>query len=160
MDRFRIRAAGSGDLEAVRRVLIETWHDTYDALLGIERVAEITGKWHTIEMLGRQLAAPNASFLIGEIGGSVVAHAFARMQDDRLLVLVRLYVLPSFQRRSFGARLLAAVIERHAAATSVRLNVEAANAKGQAFYRKHGFNVVGETLEEGVRVLKMERAIG
>jgi ribosomal protein S18 acetylase RimI-like enzyme len=73
---------------------------------------------------------------------------------------VRLYVLPSFQRRSFGARLLAAVIERHAAATSVRLNVEAANAKGQAFYRKHGFNVVGETLEEGVRVLKMERAIG
>ena len=35
-----IRPAAPADLPAVRALLVETWHDTYDALLGAERVTE------------------------------------------------------------------------------------------------------------------------
>jgi hypothetical protein len=32
---------------------VETWHDTYDPLLGRERVTEITNRWHAVEALAR-----------------------------------------------------------------------------------------------------------
>lgn len=38
-----IRRAGPNDAEATRHVLVATWHDTYDLLLGPAKVTEITG---------------------------------------------------------------------------------------------------------------------
>ena len=61
-----IRPAVPEDLTAVRALLVETWHDTYDALLGAERVTEITNSWHSIDNLGRQLEIPGTSFLVAE----------------------------------------------------------------------------------------------
>jgi hypothetical protein len=45
---FPIRPAIPPDAEGTRRVLVETWHDTYDPLLGSEDGAEITGQWHSV----------------------------------------------------------------------------------------------------------------
>jgi len=39
---LEIRSAVPGDADSTRRVLVATWHDTYDALLGAEKVSEIT----------------------------------------------------------------------------------------------------------------------
>jgi ribosomal protein S18 acetylase RimI-like enzyme len=55
--------------------------------------------------------------------------------------------------------LLAAVIERHPRATRMRLIVEAENIKGVSFYRHHGFTVAGEAVEDGVNVLRLEKAL-
>ena len=43
------------DLTSVRDLLVETWHDTYDAIYGVERVTEITNEWHALERLAREL---------------------------------------------------------------------------------------------------------
>ena len=72
-----IRAAEPRDLEAVRALLVETWHDTYDPLLGVDKVTEITNSWHSIDALRPQLALPDCSFLVAEEGGRIVGHAFA-----------------------------------------------------------------------------------
>ena len=154
-----IRPAIPDDVEATRRVLAETWHDTYDALIGPERVAEITGRWHAAEALAGQVALPGASFLVAARGGELIGHAFARESQPGVLFLSRLYVLPAHQRQGVGAHLLAAVLERHPGAERVRLNVEAENGKGVAFYRRHGFMVVGEREEEGLRSLRMEKPL-
>ena len=154
-----IRPAVPDDVEGTRRVLVETWHDTYDALIGSEKVTEITGRWHAAEALAQQLALPGASFLVAERGSVVTGHAFAPAPQLGVLFLSRLYVLPLHQRRGVGGRLLAAVLERHPGADRVRLNVEAENGKGVAFYRRHGFAVVGEREEEGLRSLRMERTL-
>lgn len=160
MDDMRIRPAMADDLDNVRRLLVETWHDTYDDLIGDDQVAEITDKWHAVEVLGRQLALPDTSFLVAEAAQQIVGHAMADAQKGPALLIARLYVLPSHQRRGIGARLLAAVIGRHPHSTSVQVNVEAANLKGVSFYRRQGFAVAGEATVDGVPLLHMEKALG
>ncbi|MEO0910824.1 MAG: GNAT family N-acetyltransferase, partial [Pseudomonadota bacterium] len=48
---FFIRTASESDLPRVQEILIETWHATYDEIYGVEKVNEITGKWHSLERL-------------------------------------------------------------------------------------------------------------
>jgi ribosomal protein S18 acetylase RimI-like enzyme len=156
---LRIRPATPADVGAVRRLLVETWHDTYDPLLGRERVTEITNRWHAEDVLAGELDLPDSSFLIAERGGETLGHAFGRARQPPVLVVGRLYVRPAYQRQGIGGRLLAALLERHPETAIVRLTVEAANAKGISFYRRHGFSVVGEVDEDGLPALQMERAL-
>ena len=156
---FLIRPAVPDDAGATRRVLVETWHDTYDPLLGPMRVTEITGQWHAVEVLAKQISALDALFLVAEHKGLLIGHAFARELEPGVLFLSRLYVLPTWQRQGVGARLLGAVGERHPGAVLMCLNVNAKNSKGVAFYRRHGFVAVSEREEEGLRSLRMEKAL-
>ena len=155
-----IRPAVLQDAEDTRRVLVETWHDTYDPLLGVEKVTEITGRWHAIEALIEQIGLPAAaSFLVAEHLGQLIGHAFARELKPDVLFLSRLYVLPVWQRQGVGRRLLEAVLDRHPDAARVCVNVEAENGKGVAFYRRNAFVVVDEKTEGGLRSLRMEKAL-
>ena len=156
---FLIRYAVPQEAEDTRRVLVETWHDTYDPLLGPEKVAEITNRWHAVEMLTEQIDSPDALFLVAEHSGRLIGHAFARMPQSRVLFLSRLYVLPAWQRQGLGARMLEAMVERNPEAVQMCLNVEAENGKGVAFYRRHGFTVRGERVDDGRRSLQMEKLL-
>ena len=147
------------DLPAVRALLVETWHDTYDALIGAEKVTEITNSWHSLENLARQLTMPETSFLVAESSAKIVGHAFANAQRPPLLMLSRLYVLPSSQRQGIGAQLIAEAITRHPACGAIRLEVEADNAKGFAFYRRQGFRPVTEKTVEGIVHVVMEKRL-
>jgi ribosomal protein S18 acetylase RimI-like enzyme len=153
---IRIRPARIADLDAVRALLVETWHDTYDALIGVEKVTEITNSWHSLENLGRQLEMPDTEFLVGEADREIVGHAFLNAQRPAVLIVSRLYVRPAYQRRGIGGGLLAEAIVRHPEADFLRLVVEADNEKGLAFYRGAGFQPIGERLEQGIRHLEME----
>jgi hypothetical protein len=73
-----IRLAEPGDLAAIRDLLVETWHDTYDALIGPAKVTEITDRWHSLENLARQLALPETSFLVAEQAGDIVGACLRR----------------------------------------------------------------------------------
>lgn len=156
---FLIRHAIPQDAEDTRRVLVETWHDTYDCLLGSEKVAEITDQWHAVEVLAQQIISPDALFLVAEHSGRLIGHAFARKPQPTVLFLSRLYVLPTWQRQRLGARVLGAVVERHPGAGQMRLNVEVENGKGVAFYHRHGFTAVGKRAENGLRSLQMEKLL-
>lgn len=152
-----IRHAVTGDLPAVRALLNETWHDTYDALLGAEWVTEVSGRWHAIENLQKQLGVPGTSFLVAVDQGRIVGHILVDARDPPSLVISRLYVLPAHQRGGVGARLLAAATAEHPEAELLRLDVEARNEKGVNFYRRAGFTEVGRTVIEGSEHLVMER---
>jgi len=89
-----IRPATPDDIGKVRSLLVATWHDTYDGLLGVERVTETTDRWHALDVLATQSTRPNASFLVALQDDEVVGHAFAVEQDGGVLFLSRLYVLP------------------------------------------------------------------
>ncbi len=155
-----IRPAEERDLTDVRALLVETWHDTYDALIGPERVTEITNSWHAIDKLKQQLALPDCSFLVAEDGGAIVGHVFANAQRPPVLSVSRLYVAPARQRQGIGKRLLDAAIARHPGCDTIRLTVEAENAKGIAFYEREGFSTVGEAVVEGIRHFRMEKQVG
>lgn len=153
-----IRAATEQDLERVHDLLIETWHDTYDSLIGHDKVVEMTGLWHSPRALATQLAAPAVSFLIAEDEARIVGHAYAQAPAPDLLVLRRLYVLPGRQRQGIGVALLADLDLRHPTARRVRLTVEAGNARALAFYHREGFSITADAVEGGLKVLRMEKA--
>lgn len=155
----RIRPAAHDDLDAIRALLRATWHDTYDPLIGADRVEALTATWHTPEKLGRLIDDPSAIYLVGEApaDGRIVGVAGARLGADAILLVHQLYVRPDRQRAGIGGVLLARLLEAAPSAVEARLAVEAGNSKGVAFYRKNGFAVLAEVEEDGIPALRMRR---
>jgi ribosomal protein S18 acetylase RimI-like enzyme len=139
---LNIRQAFPEDLEAIQRLLLKTWHATYDATLGRDKVDAITASWHSPERLSRDLDE-QACFLVAERNGTIVGTASAMKGPDGNLMLSRLYVVPEAQGERIGKRLLAATLDAFPAAASVTLEVERGNLRGIEFYKQAGFEVIG-----------------
>ena len=102
-----VRTAGERDLVAMRALLVETWHATYDAIYGAAKVTEITDDWHSIVSLKARLTRPNSEFLVADdgkrIGGMAFAAATADCEGHPVEPALR---SPDCQRRGIGQALL------------------------------------------------------
>lgn len=134
-----IRDAEAADLPAVRALLVETWHATYDGIYGWRRVAEMTNAWHSVEALSAQLGRDGGAFLVAVLGEDIVATASARLEQDRAAMLTRLYVLPLHQGSGIGRTLLQVTLACFPDAPVARLEVEGQNEPAIAFYERMGF---------------------
>lgn len=140
-----VRTAGERDLAAIRALLVETWHATYDAIYGAERVTAITDEWHSIASLKVRLTRPNSEFLVADDGKRIGGLAFAESIDGgKLVVLKQLYVRPDLQGRGIGGMLLDEIIESFPEARAIRLEVEQQNTRAVAFYEANGFTRSGD----------------
>lgn len=161
-----VRTASERDLKAVRDLLVETWHATYDAIYGIERVAAITDDWHSLASLKRRLDQPNAEFLVADDGNQLGGMAYAAVDAaGKSVMLHQLYVRPAFQGRGIGGMLLDEIVESFPDATLFGLEVEEANAKAIGFYAAQGFEQTGRTAncgaeQSGIPALIFERRRG
>jgi ribosomal protein S18 acetylase RimI-like enzyme len=161
-----IRTASERDLPAVRALLVETWHATYDDLYGPERVTEITDEWHSIKALKANLARPRSEFLVADDGKTLGGTAFAAASDDGKVVTVyRLYVRPAFQRSGLGKALLAEIEESFPEAEKIRLEVVEDNHRAVAFYRASGFIIADRqedkaTHASGLVIFNCEKQLG
>ncbi|PZO80507.1 MAG: GNAT family N-acetyltransferase [Mesorhizobium amorphae] len=145
-----VRSAGERDLRAVRALLVETWHATYDGIYGRERVTEITDEWHSVRSLEARLKRPRAEFLVADDGARIGGMAYAAATTDpNIVTLHQLYVLPAFQRRGVGSDLLAEIEECFPDARTLRVEVESQNSNALCFYRARGFTDTGEELAPG-----------
>lgn len=158
-----IRTAGKADLARVRDLLAETWHATYDRLYGPEKVARITGEWHSVEALGENLNRPNSEFLLADDGRQLHGMAFATC-EARKITLHQLYVLPGSHRRGIGQALLDEALQCFEDATAVRLEVDPGNESAISFYVANGFAPVGRTEncgrgQSGIPALVFERSL-
>ena len=143
---YFVRTAMRRDLPAVRALLIDTWHDTYDALYGVARVAEITDSWHSIAALEARLAKPHCEFVVADKGDEIGGMAFAEAVDEgKTVILHQLYVRPHRQGQGIGAALLNEVEACFPDARQIKLEVEEANGKALGFYDAHGFAQIGRT---------------
>jgi ribosomal protein S18 acetylase RimI-like enzyme len=134
-----IRDAEAADLLAVRGLLVETWHATYDGIYGWRRVAEITNAWHSLETLAAQLGRENGVFLVALAGEAIIGTSSARLERDRAAMLTRLYVLPAHQGVGVGRTLLQVTLACFPQAPVARLEVESQNEPAIAFYERMGF---------------------
>lgn len=147
---LRVRRASEDDLDAVRQLLHDTWHATYDATMGVDVVNDITSRWHSKENLSRQLSDPDGCFLVSESpDGTIVGHAAAVRKAADVVSLARLYVLPQQQGGGAGTALLEAVTDWAGQGTKIELEVETSNAPAIGFYRKHGFCDDGKRVQCG-----------
>ncbi len=160
-----VRSATEADLQAVHELLVETWHATYDAIYGAERVAAITDDWHSIASLKARLIRPNSEFLVADDGKRLGGMAFAAATTDPKIVLLnQLYVHPAYQRQRIGQSLLDEVEASFPEMDTLRLEVEEANAAAIAFYKANGFRPAGRTADcggsSGLPALIMEKRLG
>lgn len=158
-----VRTAGERDLDAVRALLVETWHATYDAIYGPAKVTEITDEWHSVAVLKRRLIQPNADFLVADDGKHLGGMAYAAV-EGKTVTLHQIYVSPAFQGRGVGGMLLDEIIESFPDADRIRLQVEEANARAIAFYTAQGFEPAGRTdncgsADSGLPALVFERSL-
>lgn len=161
-----VRTASARDLDAVRALLGETWHATYDSIYGPERVAAITADWHSLASLREQLDRPRSEFLVADDGKAIGGMAYASADESgRTVMLHQLYVLPAMQGRGVGGMLLGEVFDSFPEAERIRLEVEEANLKAVAFYEAAGFIRAGRTSncgrdQSGIPALVFERTLG
>jgi ribosomal protein S18 acetylase RimI-like enzyme len=145
-----VRTASERDLPAIRALLVETWHTTYDVIYGAERVTTITDDWHSIGSLKARLSRPNSEFLVADDGKTIGGMAYAAsIGDGKTVMLHQLYVAPSRQGTGIGAMLLDEIEGSFPDADLIRLEVEEANARAVGFYRAHGFTDAGRTANCG-----------
>ena len=140
-----IRPALESDLPAIRDLLVETWHATYDAIYGVKRVNAITGDWHSLPVLMARLERSGAIFLVAVEEGRIEAMIFCTTEGPEKAKLHQLYVAPTRQGKGHGSRLLAEVEGRLASATTLTFEVEEANKSARRFYERHGFAQAGAT---------------
>jgi len=145
-----VRTVTLRDIDAVRDLLVATWHDTYDAIYGVERVHDITDQWHSVAALKSRLDQPHSEFLVADDGSSLAGVAFATgSAEDKAVTLHQLYVRPGRQGQGIGSMLLDEIETCFPDADRLRLEVEEANEKAVAFYQQQGFAKVGETADCG-----------
>lgn len=155
-----VRTASERDLGAIRSLLVETWHATYDAIYGAARVTEITDTWHSIPSLRERLTMPNSEFLVADDGKEIGGVAFGVADESGSTVILRqLYVLPRHQGRGIGGLLLDEIMESFPEARRIRLEVEPANARAVAFYLSHGFTESASKTVERPGATVMERPL-
>lgn len=160
-----VRTASERDIPAIRTLLVTTWHDTYDAIYGVEKVTEITNEWHSIKSLTTRLTTPRSEFIVADDGKALAGVAYAQADASGDTVTLRqLYVLPTMQGRGVGGLLMDEIGESFPEAKRFVLEVEARNEKAVRFYTTHGFTDVGQAktdshsgVEAEVRQMVLER---
>lgn len=135
-----VRTAGERDLAAIRALLVETWHATYDAIYGVERIDRTIAIWCAPAKLKARIERPDAEFLVADDGKRIGGVAYAESAEQGALVdLEQLHVAPDLQGRGIGGMLLDEVMESFPEARAVRVEVAEANERAIAFYVANGF---------------------
>jgi ribosomal protein S18 acetylase RimI-like enzyme len=145
-DVVRVRAAdpaAASDVRAVAAVARAAWPATYRDILPAHVVATHLARAYAPDALTERMRRPGGLFLLAEVDGGVggcvgYCQAGRRLAAPGEADLWAIYVLPAWQRRGVGARMVQAVL---AAFADQRLHVAlaAANRAAARFYERFGF---------------------
>ncbi len=159
-----IQPAEVDEVQEIKRVLSDTWIDTYRSFIPVEVIRKITSLWHSPETLAAEIENENVYFDVAkDEDGAIIGLLTASQPSDDIANIGRLYVLPSHQRQGIGLNLLDACIAAFPGVQALRLEVVAQNEKGMAFYHKQGFRELSRKEEEpegiSVMVVEMEKKL-
>lgn len=138
-----IRTASKRDLPAIRDLLVETWHATFDSLLGVEVVSRCAGDWASDETLISKMETPHSEYIVADTGSSLSGIAYAT-GNGKTVTLHQLYVRPELQGKGVGTELMQELFFCFDEADEVQLHVHPENASAIGFYKAGGFEEVGE----------------
>lgn len=162
---FFIRTASERDVEPVRTLLAKTWHATYDALYGEEKVSKMIAAWHSPQAIKERIEKKGGEFLVADDGKRLGGMGYAAMsiKMTKTALLYQLYVAPEFQRQGVGRDIFAELETCFPDAEIMRLEVDPKNAPAIAFYKGVGFVEVDEIERmagvEGLPGIVMEKSL-
>lgn len=148
-----IRPASFADAQMLKELAVRTFHDAFAETNSAENMEVYMSKAFSLERIREELADPQARFLIAEVEGDPAGYAKLSAGEPPECVrlrptqeIVRLYVEQRFHGTGVARTLMEACLEEAARAgcRGVYLGVWEHNPRAQRFYRKFGFEVVGE----------------
>jgi len=148
----RIGPATAGDAEELAQFGARTFLETF----GPENTAEdmrlhLASAWRP-ELQRAEILNPQMDTLVARVDGVLAGfaqlradHAPACISTTRPVELLRFYVDKPWQGQGVARELMLAVLRqsRERGARELWLGVWERNVRAQAFYRKHGFRLVG-----------------
>ena len=137
-----IRIWNESDFPIVRKILLDTWLDTYSSFIPVEDINSYLESSYNVEKLKLILENPESSGLIIESG--IESLGFMRIsisKTENRFYISSLYILPEYQGLGLGKSLLSKAKEEAAARgyTSIYLGVMKQNVKSLKWYENHGF---------------------
>lgn len=149
---MHLRDARPDDAEAIASIARASWHAAYGGFLSDAAIEATVDEWYAPATLRRHIGAAG-EFLVAEAdadrpNGSVALLGFAHVRyapEIGNVVLRRIYVHPDAWGAGVGSALLGAVARRflddHERISAVVFDE---NEVGLSFYRRHGFETIGE----------------
>ena len=148
-----IRQATLAEAEALVELAARTFYDAFAATNTPENMRAYMSAAFTVEQMNAELHDPHSTFLLAELAGQQVGYAKLLGSEVPGCVVVRpaielsrLYVDQNVLGAGVGAALMQACLDtaRHAGFQAIFLGVWENNPRAQVFYRKWGFERVGE----------------
>lgn len=148
-----IRLATINDAEALAQLAERTFRDTFTDANNFTDMELYCAKTFAMEIQRQEILDPNCETILAEIETQPVAFAQVKRYAPKECVaakgpseLYRLYVSKEWHGQGVAQEVMVQVFSTaaHAGANHIWLGVWEDNPRAIAFYRKYGFNVVGE----------------
>jgi [ribosomal protein S5]-alanine N-acetyltransferase len=144
---IRVRDAAPADASRIAEIARASWTDTYRDIFEPAFIEEFLARNYDVADLAtgaeRAASAEDREFLVAERDGDVVAFAHYAVGPDGPK-LYRIYADPDHYGAGTGHALLTELERRlRGRVDAYVLDVHSRNARGRAFYDRHGFVIVG-----------------
>ena len=148
-----VRTARPEEAEALAALASRLFHETYDPVSDPEDVAAYASEHFGAARQAAELRDPACTVLLAEVDGRLAGYAQLRRGEappgvggERAVEVARFYVDAPFHGTGVARALMEASLAAAGAegADAVWLPVWKRNGRAVAFYRKHGFQAVGE----------------
>ncbi|QDZ06757.1 GNAT family N-acetyltransferase [Sphingomonas panacisoli] len=147
---WRVREAGADDADALALVGGATFLETFAGVLAGDAIVGHCGRQHTTDAYRSVLTNGGRAWL-AELDPGNAPVGFALLTKPDLpgaragdIELKRIYALARFHGTGIGRALMAAVVAATSGFERLLLGVYAGNTRAIAFYRKQGFEPIGE----------------
>ncbi|HWT00735.1 MAG TPA: GNAT family N-acetyltransferase [Pyrinomonadaceae bacterium] len=151
----KIRRADSSDAQLLADLGARTFSEAFAAENSPENMSAYLARAFTHERLAEELADPKATFLLASAEGEAAGYAkLYKGESSRCVTgespmeLARIYVLQKWLGGGVGRALMQRCVDEARASGSrvLWLGVWQRNLRALAFYRKWGFETVGEQI--------------
>ena len=137
------------DIAALIELAGLIWRRHYPGIISMQQIDYMLAQRYTPAIIRAQMQSGSAWWDRALVDGSMIGFAQYELHGHSMK-LDKLYIHPDFQRRGYGACMLAHIEEaaRARGALAVKLNVNKHNLKSIAAYRKSGYEVVDEVVAD------------
>lgn len=140
---FSLRPASEDDIPLIRSLADRIWRACFPAFISRAQIDYMLERMYAPGVLRRELRE-GVSWEIAFMGDRPIGYLSCAAAEDGALKLHKAYLLPEFQGKGLGRRLIdrARQIARQAGAPALRLQVNRRNAAAIRAYERSGFAVV------------------
>lgn len=150
---IRVRDAAPAEADALAELGAVTFREAYAAHIDPFELDAYIAEVYVADRIAAELVDPAYTYLVAEADGALAGFALlhdevpapAGVPGERPLRLHRIYARQAFWGAGVGRALMAECLERarERGHSSLWLTVWERNERAIAFYRRHGFEVVG-----------------